>query len=41
MTRHHEILWEWNSLYVQFKRRTEQSVWNALLEILVDLVLTE
>lgn len=32
---------KWNSVYVRFRRRAEQGVWDALLETLVELGLTD
>src|SRR5690554_7858534 len=32
---------EWNSVYVRFRRWAEQGVWDALLQTLVDLGLTD
>ena len=32
---------QWNSIYVRFRRWAEQGVWDALLETLVELGLTD
>jgi len=32
---------KWNSVYVRFRRRAEQGVWDALLQTMVDLGLTD
>jgi transposase len=37
----HERYGKWNSIYVRFRRRAEQGVWDALLQTLVDLGLTD
>ncbi len=37
----HERYGRWNSVYVGFRRWAEQGVWDALLQTLVDLGLTD
>lgn len=37
----HESYGKWNSVYVRFRHWAEQDVWDALLETLVELGLTD
>lgn len=40
LARHARALWQWNLVYVRFRRWAEQGVWDALLQTLIDLGLT-
>ncbi|WP_366052848.1 transposase [Gluconobacter albidus] len=37
----HECYGQWNSVYVRFRSRAEQGVWDALLQTPIDLGLTD